>query len=78
MCPLRFVLIFLSAALAAFFALSSFGESSIIDPDESPEDCTTQEKKSIAKVSYTAYLSTLVDMATGRYLWTQYKRTKRA
>jgi len=77
MCPLRFVLIFLSAGLAAFFAFTSFGESSIVDASEYPEASRTQEeKKGLSRVS--SACSTLVDMATGRYLWLHYRKTKRA
>ena len=50
MCPLRFVLIFLSAVLAAFFAFTSFGESSILDADEFPETTKAEEKKGLKRV----------------------------
>mmetsp|Transcript_25219 Transcript_25219/g.42249 ORF Transcript_25219/g.42249 Transcript_25219/m.42249 type:complete len:86 (-) Transcript_25219:1179-1436(-) len=83
MCPLRFVLIFLSAVLAAFLAFTSYSESRGFtdpSPDESPEDNTTEESKKIEKnsekVSSTTYLSALVDMATGRYLYNQYRQRK--
>jgi Na+-transporting methylmalonyl-CoA/oxaloacetate decarboxylase gamma subunit len=54
MCPLRFVLIFLSAILAAFLAFTSYSESRGFtdpSPDESPEDNTTEESKKIEKNS---------------------------
>jgi len=79
MCPLRFVLIFLSAVLAAFLAFTSYSESkgfTELSLDESSEDNTTEESKKIEKVSSTTYLSALVDMATGRYLYNQYRQRK--
>ncbi|XP_076957213.1 uncharacterized protein LOC143632630 [Bidens hawaiensis] len=66
MCPLRIILIFLSATLAGFFVLRNIKSQS--------DDSTTAaavEKKSSHKV-YGAFVKgfwTCVDMASGRYLW---------
>nr|XP_043610941.1 uncharacterized protein LOC122582592 [Erigeron canadensis] len=79
MCPLRIILIFLSASLAGFFALRNFKSHSIIpsatdtpaSSDDSPVSDATSGRRSSSKV-YVAFMNgfwTCVDMASGRYLW---------
>ncbi|KAJ9543630.1 hypothetical protein OSB04_023337 [Centaurea solstitialis] len=76
MCPLRIILIFLSATLAGFFVLRNFNSQS--DADEhsgtsksSPESSSTSTGLSSSKV-FGVFVNgfwTCVDMASGRYLW---------
>ncbi|KAI3667819.1 hypothetical protein L6452_42888 [Arctium lappa] len=79
MCPLRIILIFLSATLAGFFVLRNFKSQSIFsDADEhstssksSPDSSSTCVGRSSSKV-YGAFVNGFwicVDMASGRYLW---------
>ncbi|KAJ0809458.1 hypothetical protein HanPI659440_Chr01g0015461 [Helianthus annuus] len=78
MCPLRIILIFLSATLAGFFVLRNLKSQSDAS-DAAVEDSTSFSKssssscveKSPHKV-YGAFVNgfwTCVDMASGRYLW---------
>ncbi|KAK9057517.1 hypothetical protein SSX86_022353 [Deinandra increscens subsp. villosa] len=82
MCPLRIILIFLSATLAGFFVLRNLkSQSATSDADAdavavddsklSPSSASTCVGKSSPKI-YGALLNgfwTCVDMASGRYLW---------
>ncbi|KAL4036026.1 hypothetical protein IC575_004748 [Cucumis melo] len=72
MCPLRFILIFLSATLAGFFVLRNLksqpqdfvaGDNS----DDSSKELDSSDSTSCSKVSSGFW--TVVDMASGRYLW---------
>ncbi|KAG2274786.1 hypothetical protein Bca4012_045206 [Brassica carinata] len=72
MCPLRLILIFLSATLAGFFVLKKLN-TSYADPlaEADPVDADSDSNSRFSKVG-TAMKSgfwTCVDMASGRYLW---------
>ncbi|KAG6583321.1 hypothetical protein SDJN03_19253, partial [Cucurbita argyrosperma subsp. sororia] len=78
MCPLRFILIFLSATLAGFFVLRNLkSQPQDFEADDNSEthsnDVSTNSASSSAfsKVSSAMQSGfwTLVDMASGRYLW---------
>ncbi|CAN6870715.1 unnamed protein product [Brassica oleracea] len=76
MCPLRLILIFLSATLAGFFVLKKLNTSyddPLADPltEADPVDADSDSNSRFSKVG-TAMKSgfwTCVDMASGRYLW---------
>ncbi|KAL8215154.1 hypothetical protein R6Q57_004603 [Mikania cordata] len=81
MCPLRIILIFLSATLAGFFVLRNIkSQSDAPDTDGdaagdstklSSSSATAGVGKSSPKI-YGAFVNgfwTCVDMASGRYLW---------
>ncbi|XP_010252107.1 PREDICTED: uncharacterized protein LOC104593797 [Nelumbo nucifera] len=75
MCPLRLILLFLSATLAGFFVLKNL-KSKQEDPDESSADPPFHESSSpsvpLSTKVFSAIASgfwTCVDMASGRYLW---------
>ncbi|KAI7753447.1 hypothetical protein M8C21_007442 [Ambrosia artemisiifolia] len=76
MCPLRIILIFLSATLAGFFVLRNLNSHS--DAVDAVDDSTSFSKSSSPSVEksshkvYAAFVNgfwTCVDMASGRYLW---------
>nr|XP_010931336.1 uncharacterized protein LOC105052272 [Elaeis guineensis] len=70
MCPLRLVLIFLSATLAGFFVLRGLKSQ----PEDHREDLELSPKETVplsAKVRAAICTGfwTCVDMASGRYMW---------
>lgn len=77
MCPLRVILIFLSATIAGFFLLRNlkaetdlFQDDDAVagdDGEESPRDAAPLHYK-VASAVKTGFW-TMVDMASGRYLW---------
>uniref|UniRef100_A0ACD5WAQ7 Uncharacterized protein n=1 Tax=Avena sativa TaxID=4498 RepID=A0ACD5WAQ7_AVESA len=77
MCPLRVILIFLSATIAGFFLLRNIkAEPDLFqdddapagdDGEESPRDAAPLHSK-VASAAKTGFW-TMVDMASGRYLW---------
>ncbi|GJU31265.1 hypothetical protein Tco_1174854 [Tanacetum coccineum] len=69
MCPLRFILIFLSATLAGIFFLRNINSHSDDDStsSSSPSSETNAVKNSPSKIVNVFW--TCVDMASGRYLW---------
>ncbi|CAA7032337.1 unnamed protein product [Microthlaspi erraticum] len=75
MCPLRLILIFLSATLAGFFVLKKFNSTSddpLADPltDADPaEDSDSDSRFSKVGMAMKSGFWTCVDMASGRYLW---------
>ncbi|KAF9670944.1 hypothetical protein SADUNF_Sadunf13G0121800 [Salix dunnii] len=87
MCPLRLILIFLSATLAGFFVIrnlkscplstttdSGDDESSHTDSDNNspqPSDSSSSSRFSKVKSGIEMGFWTLVDMASGKYLWRQ-------
>ncbi|WJX58447.1 hypothetical protein P8452_43901 [Trifolium repens] len=84
MCPLRLILIFLSATLAGFFVLRNLrSQPQITELDQNNEDTPETEtldsakptlnasSKSKVKVALESVFWTFVDMASGRYLWRQ-------
>ncbi|RID69017.1 hypothetical protein BRARA_C01141 [Brassica rapa] len=76
MCPLRLILIFLSATLAGFFVLKKLNNSyddPLADPltDADPADADSDSDSRFSKVGMAMKTGfwTCVDMASGRYLW---------
>ncbi|CAK9164106.1 unnamed protein product [Ilex paraguariensis] len=78
MCPLRIILIFLSATLAGFFLLKNLkSQPKVAENDDSPKDSVNNPSQSTAPVNrfskgwgaIGAGFWTCVDMASGRYLW---------
>ncbi|XP_060186400.1 uncharacterized protein LOC132615828 [Lycium barbarum] len=74
MCPLRIILIFLSATLAGFFVLRNLkSQPNAVDPDhvdgDSPEDSNSLPVSSQVCGVIGKGFWTCVDMATGKYLW---------
>ncbi|EEF44644.1 conserved hypothetical protein [Ricinus communis] len=71
MCPLRLILIFLSATVAGFFLVRNL-KSSPNDSDDPQSDSSTDDSKVLFSIVRSAIKSgfwTTVDMASGRYLW---------
>ncbi|CAJ1960550.1 unnamed protein product [Sphenostylis stenocarpa] len=81
MCPLRFILVFLSATLAGFFVLRNLrsqppttdddGDAVVvpsnpkISDDSDPSSNCTSKVRALVESGFW----TFVDMASGRYLW---------
>ncbi|RWW23927.1 hypothetical protein GW17_00011807 [Ensete ventricosum] len=71
MCPLRVVLIFLSATLAGFFALRNLRAETELNEEQQEEESPKPQLAFFTKVGSalgTVFWSFL-DMASGRYLW---------
>ncbi|KAF8398581.1 hypothetical protein HHK36_017512 [Tetracentron sinense] len=76
MCPLRIILVFLSATLAGYFAWKTVRSSSKAD-DMIFGDLTTKVEKISSEDNQEFYLKRVIrdgfwvfiDMASGRYLW---------
>ncbi|KAL9382785.1 hypothetical protein Peur_025820 [Populus x canadensis] len=89
MCPLRLILVFLSATLAGFFVIKNlksrpFSASTDTGDDDNSTTTTTDSNKNsphpsdssssrFSKVKSGVEMGfwTLVDMASGKYLWRQ-------
>uniref|UniRef100_A0A6M2E702 Methyltransferase-related protein n=1 Tax=Populus davidiana TaxID=266767 RepID=A0A6M2E702_9ROSI len=90
MCPLRLILVFLSATLAGFFVIKNFksrpfsASTDAGDDDNSTTTTTTDSNRNspypsdssssrFSKVKSGVEMGfwTLVDMASGKYLWRQ-------
>ncbi|KAF3658280.1 hypothetical protein P3S67_022570 [Capsicum chacoense] len=75
MCPLRIILIFLSASLAGFFVLRNLNSQPIVDPNgddsrvDSPKDSNSLPLSSQVCGAIGKGFWTCVDMASGKYLW---------
>ncbi|KQJ89429.1 uncharacterized protein LOC100828537 [Brachypodium distachyon] len=77
MCPLRVILIFLSATIAGFFLLRGLkAEQPDFFQDDEDEDKGTDSPRAPAPPLHSKVASaaktgfwTMVDMASGRYLW---------
>ncbi|KAK7301614.1 hypothetical protein RJT34_12482 [Clitoria ternatea] len=76
MCPLRLILIFLSATLAGFFVFRNLrSQPKVVDDDTVPTDpkISDSDPSSNATSKFRAAVEsgfwTFVDMASGRYLW---------
>ncbi|XP_059431308.1 uncharacterized protein LOC132164770 [Corylus avellana] len=70
MCPLRLILIFLSATLAGFFVLRNLKSEQplqVVDTDTDTDENVVVKDPNASKVSKAFW--TCVDMASGRYLW---------
>ncbi|XP_014491347.1 uncharacterized protein LOC106753959 [Vigna radiata var. radiata] len=71
MCPLRFILVFFSAALAAYFAWTTVRSSSEIDlttQDQNNKASSNKDNFSFNKMIQNGFW-VFVDMASGRYIW---------
>ncbi|KAK9664655.1 hypothetical protein RND81_14G058800 [Saponaria officinalis] len=89
MCPLRFILVFFSAILAAYFAWRSVRSSdqndqqlntSIISQDfcaENSASSTIDKQERKLSVMIRDGFWVFVDMASGRYLWRNLKGMKK-
>ncbi|GAB4851467.1 hypothetical protein Ancab_030869 [Ancistrocladus abbreviatus] len=84
MCPLRFLLVFFSAALAGYFAWRTFRSSPEIDAGIASEDSQVEKvlpkddkgernQKRMVQDGFWVF----VDMASGRYLWRNLKDMKK-
>ncbi|RRT33833.1 hypothetical protein B296_00059202 [Ensete ventricosum] len=72
MCPLRVLLIFLSATLAGFFVLRNLkAQQELAEARQEEEDSSEEQLSLSTKVRSTIGdgFWTCVDMASGRYLW---------
>ena len=74
MCPLRFILIFLSATLAGFFLFRNLKSPQDFEAGDNSEDNSkdSDSNSSLFSQASSAMKSvfwTAVDMASGRYLW---------
>ncbi|GAB4860213.1 hypothetical protein Ancab_011692 [Ancistrocladus abbreviatus] len=84
MCPLRVILIFLSAALAGFFVLRSLKsqppaeEDTAVQEDSVNVDGCSSSRCSKVMSAIGLGFSTSVDMASGRYLWRHFMASKRS
>ncbi|KAK7286543.1 hypothetical protein RJT34_21609 [Clitoria ternatea] len=71
MCPLRFILIFFSAVLAAYFAWTTVRSPSEIDliaQDHNNESSSKKDHFNFIKIIQNGFW-VFVDMASGKYLW---------
>ncbi|XP_020215592.1 uncharacterized protein LOC109799438 [Cajanus cajan] len=84
MCPLRFILIFLSATLAGFFVIRNLRSQPQIDdgdgtvltnPKISDSSDPSLNGTSKVRAALESGFWTFVDMASGRYLWRHLKRS---
>ncbi|XP_057545744.1 uncharacterized protein LOC130824742 [Amaranthus tricolor] len=80
MCPLRFILVFFSAILAGFLAWRSFRSSPELDIVISDDGKTSSSSSSIDHKQERSFKMIIqdgfwvfVDMASGRYLWRNFK-----
>ncbi|XP_022154856.1 uncharacterized protein LOC111022014 [Momordica charantia] len=74
MCPLRFILIFLSATLAGFFVLRNLkSQPQDFEAADDNSDAHSNDSSAAHSSNSTSKVSsgfwTVVDMASGRYLW---------
>ncbi|KAI3994211.1 hypothetical protein MKX01_012468 [Papaver californicum] len=77
MCPLRIILIFLSATLAGFFVLRNLKNTPVdfeetynnVDDDESELESSSVPRSNKVISAIGSGFWTCVDMASGRYLW---------
>ncbi|ESQ41812.1 hypothetical protein EUTSA_v10015170mg [Eutrema salsugineum] len=74
MCPLRFLLVFFSAILAGYFAWKTVSSSPDLNSDDSPVELNDKEGLNFRKMENGFWV--FVDMASGRYLWRNYKEMK--
>ncbi|CAN4082988.1 unnamed protein product [Withania somnifera] len=75
MCPLRIILIFLSATLAGFFLLRNLKSQPNVDPHANESSGDSPKDSKWLPLSYQVCGAiekgfwTCVDMASGKYLW---------
>ncbi|CAI0384986.1 unnamed protein product [Linum tenue] len=80
MCPLRFILVFFSAALAGYFAWTTVNASTdaFAEADfsnDSTADAKKQQESNMFKVIQNGFW-VFVEMASGRYLWRNFREMK--
>ncbi|MBA0716383.1 hypothetical protein Golax_015216, partial [Gossypium laxum] len=79
MCPMRFLLVFFSAILAGYFAWRTVRSSSDIDGQvsEDSEKIIVKDKQEFSfKRMVQNGFCVFVDMASGKYLWRNFKELK--
>ncbi|CAI0433160.1 unnamed protein product [Linum tenue] len=90
MCPLRFILVFFSAVLAGYFAWRTVNASpdAFAEPDVSNDSTVDAKKQETNMIKVNCYCCpfylqmiqngfwVFVDMASGRYLWRNFKEMK--
>jgi len=74
MCPLRVIVLFLSAMLAGYFAIKSVGkqgENSVLHVSEEVPEKTIEQTNFMTKVSTAAssFFWVTIEMLSGRYLY---------
>ncbi|XVF46131.1 hypothetical protein PTKIN_Ptkin03bG0002100 [Pterospermum kingtungense] len=69
MCPLRVILIFLSATLAGFFVIRNLKSQPQIKDEEDDPNNNSLSAFSKVRTALQSGFWTCVDMASGRYLW---------
>ncbi|CAL1406252.1 unnamed protein product [Linum trigynum] len=71
MCPLRIILVFLSATLAGFYLVRNLNSSQAPLPDDRGDSTHSSSTTRFTKVrsAVESGFWTCVDMASGRYLW---------
>ncbi|XP_047321981.1 uncharacterized protein LOC124925898 [Impatiens glandulifera] len=71
MCPLRLILVFLSAVLAGFFMIKNLQSQSDFADEQFPDSVSPADDQSSSKAwrATVTGFRTCVDMASGRYLW---------
>ncbi|KAB5512164.1 hypothetical protein DKX38_029192 [Salix brachista] len=82
MCPLRFILVFFSALLAGYFAwrtvLSSPEAGDMVSDDSTAEKTSLKDQQEFnLKRMIQNGIWIFVDMASGRYLWRNFKEMKK-
>ncbi|KAL7595590.1 hypothetical protein Lser_V15G28713 [Lactuca serriola] len=77
MCPMRFLLVFFSAVLAAYIAWKSVPTSSEPTHDMFSDDDSSIKKQesNIIKMAQAGFWG-FVDMASGKYLWRNLNQIK--
>ncbi|KAI4307564.1 hypothetical protein L6164_030735 [Bauhinia variegata] len=83
MCPLRIILIFLSATLAGFFVLRNLRSQPQPNDDpasipSNPQTSDSSNRLSKVRSAIESGFWTFVDTASGRYLWRQVVSSKRS
>ncbi|KAH7279979.1 hypothetical protein KP509_37G046200 [Ceratopteris richardii] len=74
MCPMRFILVFFSLFVAGYLACKAFWTSgpedlSSADGNDAVEDKKREGALKMGCVKFRCGMWTLVEMASGRYLW---------
>ncbi|GLU02644.1 hypothetical protein SLE2022_198880 [Rubroshorea leprosula] len=72
MCPLRLILIFLSATLAGFFLVRNLKSRPPVDTEvesTNADDHNSSSRFSKVRAAIQSGFWTCADMASGRYLW---------
>ncbi|XP_065853056.1 uncharacterized protein [Euphorbia lathyris] len=83
MCPLRFILVFFSAVLAGYFAWRSVRSSPELDSSSVSDDSAVDKKPLTdnqdcnAKKMVQSGFWVFVDMASGKYLWRNFKEMRK-